>query len=236
MGQAALLDRVDELVHYPQSDGKPLADTDLHRNEILGIIQTLDHRYADQGDVYVSGDLLIYYEEGDPSKCRAPDVFAALGVEKKLRRTYLLWEEKQAPTLAIEVTSKKTHSRDEKQKRDLYARLGIDYYVVYDPEARYAKPPLQVNRRTGNDYVRMAASSGIFPCPPLDLAISLDAKGLLQLTDLRTGEVIPRLPVALKMAEEAREQEAGARRRAEERAQALQEELERLRTQLRNQH
>lgn len=53
-------------------------------------------RYADVPDVYVWGNLFLYYREGDPRACVAPDVFLIRGVGKRKenpRRTYKLWEE-----------------------------------------------------------------------------------------------------------------------------------------------
>lgn len=214
MDQATSLDHLEEPIEYPSSDGKPLADTDLHRQELLEIIQTLQDRFKNEDQVYVSGDLMIYFEEGDAQKCRAPDVIVVQGVEKRQRRTYKLWKEKKAPTLAMEILSKGTRNQDKKDKKPDYAQIGVDYYVLYDPEGTYLQPALQVYRRTGNDYVPMVVSSGIFPCPPLGISLSLGDDGLLVLTDLNTGEIIPRLPDALKA--------------AQEQVRALQEEIRRL--------
>ncbi len=43
-------------------------------------------------EVYVGGNLPIYYEEGDPAKSVAPDVFVVFGIAKRQRRIYKLWE------------------------------------------------------------------------------------------------------------------------------------------------
>ena len=78
---------------YPESDGKPMAETDVHRDLMADFIEMLKNHFKDCLDAYVSGNLLLYYEKGDPKRSVAPDVFVAFGIEKKLRRTYLLWEE-----------------------------------------------------------------------------------------------------------------------------------------------
>ena len=83
----------DAEIYYPESDGKPMAETEVHLNLMINFIQMLSHYFQDRPDVHVSGDLLIYYEEGNPKKSVAPDVFVAFGVDKGLRRTYLLWKE-----------------------------------------------------------------------------------------------------------------------------------------------
>lgn len=51
-------------VEYPSSHGKPMAENDAQRDAIMYAIDVLKTRFAGREDVYVSGDLLIYYEEG----------------------------------------------------------------------------------------------------------------------------------------------------------------------------
>src|SRR6185503_13833441 len=95
-------------IDYPESDGKPLGETDTHRREIMAIIAMLEQYFADATDVYISGNLMFYYEEGDPTAVTSPDVFVVRGVPKHERRTYKLWEEKQAPVTVFEITSRST--------------------------------------------------------------------------------------------------------------------------------
>ncbi len=112
MAEAALaFERPPEEIEYPESDGEPMAETDTHRDELAEIVFTLKHHFRGHSDVYVSGNLLLYYEEGDPTKRRAPDVFVVRGVPARQRRTYRLWEEGEAPMMAIELTSKGTAAR-----------------------------------------------------------------------------------------------------------------------------
>ncbi|MCY4026081.1 MAG: hypothetical protein OXH75_07165 [Acidobacteria bacterium] len=56
-------------------------------------IGALARHFRGRPDVYVSGDLLIYYREGDPRTSIAPDVFVVFGVEDRQRQNYKLWEE-----------------------------------------------------------------------------------------------------------------------------------------------
>lgn len=119
---------------YPESDGEPMAETDAHRDLMTDSIETLKHYYRNENDVYVSGNLFMYYVEGEPSKCVSPDVFVVFGVEKKRRRTYLTWEEGRTPDFVIEVASPKTFSKDMKEKKELYASvLAVQEYYIYDP-------------------------------------------------------------------------------------------------------
>ena len=52
-------------IYYPESDGEPMAESDLHRDWMFEIIEKLKRFFAGQ-HVYVSGNLLIYYVEGQP--------------------------------------------------------------------------------------------------------------------------------------------------------------------------
>lgn len=70
---------------YPSSDGKPMAETDLHRKLLMALLQIMEHHFRSDEDIYVSGELLIYYKMGDVTKSVAPDIFVVRGVEKKLR-------------------------------------------------------------------------------------------------------------------------------------------------------
>src|SRR5256885_1547877 len=48
---------------YPTSDGKPMAETDLHRDEMVDLIAMLREFFAGRR-VYVSGNLLVFYVPG----------------------------------------------------------------------------------------------------------------------------------------------------------------------------
>jgi hypothetical protein len=71
-------------VHYPESDGKPMGETDLHRDLMTDLIFALKW-FLRSTRAYVAGNLFIYYEEGNPRAAVAPDVFVALGVEQRRR-------------------------------------------------------------------------------------------------------------------------------------------------------
>ena len=66
-------------VNYPDSDGKPLAETDVHRELMLHLIDALRRHFLGNPTVYVSGNLFVYYEEGNPGANVAPDVFVVRG-------------------------------------------------------------------------------------------------------------------------------------------------------------
>ena len=62
-------------IEYPSSDGQPMAENQWQLDAMIDAINVLGTHFVDRPDVYVSGDLLIYYEEGTPDARVAPDVF-----------------------------------------------------------------------------------------------------------------------------------------------------------------
>jgi Uma2 family endonuclease len=131
-------------VTYPESDGKPLAETGLHAEVMLDLYFRLKQHFAADPMVYVAVNLFVYYVEGDPRKNVAPDVWMARGVPAGLRRVFLVWEEPRGPEMIVEATSRKTPREDLNKKFTLYRDvLRVREYFLFDPEAEYLAPPLQ---------------------------------------------------------------------------------------------
>ena len=131
-------------IDYPSSDGKPMAESDSQRKPLTYAVECLGHYFRNAPEVYVSGNLLIYYEEGTRARV-APDVFVVFGARnrKEERASYRLWEEAKAPDFVLEITSPATWRDDRDRKRELYRRLGVGEYWQYDPTRNYLRPPLQ---------------------------------------------------------------------------------------------
>ena len=115
-------------VDYPSSDGRPIAESDHQRTPLTYAVERLRQYFRDREDVYVSGNLLIYYEEGNPGASVAPDVFVVVGADRRDRSSYRLWEEPKGPDFALEITSRRTHREDQGKKRELYRRLEVREY------------------------------------------------------------------------------------------------------------
>ena len=139
-------------IDYPSGDGKPLAENDWQLWAILGSFASLDHHFRNRPDVYVSADLLIYYEEGDPRARVAPDVFVVFGVPKRKRMNYKLWEEGVVPAFVMEVASQGTWREDEGWKARIYERLGVREYWQYDPTGEYLGLNLKGRRLVDGVY------------------------------------------------------------------------------------
>ena len=157
---------------YPSSDGKPMAETDRHRKLMVDFIQMLEYYFREANDVYVSGNLLMYYEEGNPRKSIAPDVFVVFGVGKKPRRTYLTWEEGSTPDFVLEVASPSTYQHDFGPKKQLYASvLAVKEYYIYDPYGDIT-PSFIGYRLIDGEYQEIAFVNGRLPSTVLNLELA----------------------------------------------------------------
>ena len=211
-------------IFYPESDGKPMAETDKHRDLMIDFIQMLKHYYRNENDVYVSGNLLMYYEEGNPRKSISPDVFVVFGVAKKQRNTYLTREESHTPDFVLEVASPSTFSKDMRQKKDLYASvLEVKEYYIYDPLGEIV-PSFIGYRLTDGIYQEINFVNERLPSAVLDLELG-EHGNELRLYDPKTSEWLQTPPERAENAERRAEnaetraqEEASARRNAETRA------------------
>ena len=206
-------------IDYPSSDGQPMAENDAQRNAILYGINALSRHFRGRQDVYVSGDLLVYYEEGNPRVSIAPDVFVVFGVEKRERPNYKLWEEGRAPAFVLEVASPSTWRDDLGWKRTVYARLGVREYWQFDPAGEHLPARLQGERLTSSGYERQPVETG----PDGTLALRSDTLGLelraapgreMRFRDRATGREL----LSYDEEADARLAEAASRRAAETRA------------------
>jgi hypothetical protein len=86
-----------------------------------------------------------------------PDVFLSLDVTvpdqwyDKRHRSYFLWEFGKPPEVVIEIVSNREGNELGSKLRD-YARVGVTYYIVYDPLRQLSDTVLQVFEKQGTQY------------------------------------------------------------------------------------
>jgi Uma2 family endonuclease len=121
-------------VIYPDSDGKPMADTTLQFRWILVIEQNIDWLFAADPDVFVAGDLLWYPIEGDSGLSAAPDTMVVFGRPKGYRGSYQQWKEDNiAPQVVFEILSPGNTPREMERKLLFYNSYDVEEYYLYDP-------------------------------------------------------------------------------------------------------
>ncbi len=203
-------------IEYLESDGKLLGETDKHRRLILYLIFALDRFFRRKKDVYISGNLMMYYAEGDPGKVISPDVFLVKGAKKGDRRTYKIWEEKRSPNVVIEISSRKTKRDDFDKKMKLYAELGVKEYYIFDPDYPKKRPAFNAYRLSGEQYLPVFITNG---------RVFSQEMGL-ELVD--TGETLRLFNPKTKQFLLTPDEESEARERAESELARLRKELAEL--------
>ena len=130
--------RLPTSLELPDSDGMPVDNEDQNFLPNL-LLFLLEYLWEDRNDWYFGVDMGVYHTTGvNPKIPVVPDAFLSLGVERrkggKSRRSYVTWEENDiVPALAIEMVSH-TPGGEYDEKLAIYRKLGVPYYVVYNPE------------------------------------------------------------------------------------------------------
>lgn len=218
---ASLVELALPEIEYPESDGQPIGETDFHITATLLLLQMLRDRFESNPQVYVASDLMFYYEPGNPRAVKAPDILVVKGVGKHKRRVYKLWEESAIPCTIVEITSKQTAQADLTTKYQLYERLGVKEYFLFDPLEEYLKPHLQGFTLVQGRYQALPLSAE-GELVSRELGLILRPQGdWLRLVDDYTHQILLTSAEAIKLAQRTEQAEA--------KIVELQQELERLR-------
>lgn len=170
----------------PESDGKPMAETDVHRDQMVDIIYGLREHLRPHPLCYVSGNIFVYYrDEAGERHSVSPDVLVVLGVENKERRYYNLEVEGKAPDLIIELISTSTKLEDLGSKRVLYASLGVREYYIFDPLREVLPGQLRGFRLYEGEYLPVVGSRLQSQVLEVDFEVE---QGWLRLYDRKTGQ------------------------------------------------
>ena len=226
---------------YPESDGKPMAETPVHLYAMYDAGFPLRRFFKTRSDVYVGSNMFIYYREGDTRRSVVPDVWVAFGVPKlPERRTWLLWLEGKGPDFVLEITSESTRREDEGRKKRLYEQLGVREYWQFDPTGDYLDPILKGRELAPDgkyrDLVLKERGGVLCHSSLMGLELCLEdgrlyyydpARKVRLLTDDEREDARQQAEDARHRAEDARHRAEDARQRAEEAALTIQAERDR---------
>jgi Uma2 family endonuclease len=148
----------------PSSAELPCSDDTPVDNEEQNFIPNfllflLEFIWGTRQDWFFGIDMAIYHTTGEnPRIPVVPDGFLSLNVERRKgggsRSSYVVWEENGiVPILALEVVSQ-TPGGEYTTKESIYARLGVLYYIIYNPEfgRRDKHQPLEVYQLVNGTY------------------------------------------------------------------------------------
>jgi len=153
-------------IHYPDSDGQPMADNSLQFAWIQLLSGNLAALFVARDDVVVGGDMLWYPVQGFPNITQAPDTFVIFGRPKGYRGSYKQWEEDDTPmTVVFEVRSPNDSDAKMLGKLNFYEAHGVEEYYMIDPESNL----LEVYRRRGGMLVPERLPTGSYTSPRLGI-------------------------------------------------------------------
>jgi Uma2 family endonuclease len=161
--------------HYPDSDGKPMADNTLQLRWIVILFGNLSALFDGRADVFVAADLLWYPVEGQPEENVAPDVLVVFGRPKGHRGSYKQWEEEGVPlTVVFEILSPSNTWMAMDDKHLFYEEHGVEEYYVYDPDSNRLKAFV----RQGSVLLRVRPAEG-YVSPRLGIRFDLSGEELV---------------------------------------------------------
>ena len=161
----------DEL---PCDDGS--TQSERHRKQMNVLIESLDDAWRDRNDVYVGGNMAVYFSELQAKKndFRGPDVFVVLDTVRRERKSWVVWgENSRTPDVVIELLSPSTEDVDRGEKMRVYSKLlRVTHYYLFDPMSGVLEGfTLDAVAR---EYVStLPDESGDVPCPALGLRLGI---------------------------------------------------------------
>ncbi len=229
------------LSEYPTGDGKPMAETPLHGDNMVVSKEVLRERYARDPMTYVSGNMMMYYVRNDRRKHISPDVFVSRGIPNTYRDAYFVWVEGKGPDVAFEISSASTRKVDTNKKYQLYRDvLHVSEYILFDPYEEYLKPSLQGFRLQEGVYVPIQPTAqGRLYSEQLGLEMGRVGQ-FLRFYEPATGQMLLTWKERHELEAEARRRAEADRQQAEAdrvqaEAQRLQAEADRLQAQAQRQ-
>ena len=206
-------------VYYPEERDDDMGESSVHIKLLANLLSILKLYFKNRQDVFLSGNMNLYFEKGNSRRWFAPDLLVAFGVPNVERSSYLLFREQVFPQVIIEIASEKTWRNDIDEKLRTYEKYGAEEYYVLDPEAAYLSAPLIVYRRQGDALVEVETIENRIFSPRLDLEI-VWSQNDFRLFNRKTNEYLRNL-----------DESEDARQNAENEIERLKAEIERLRAQ-----
>jgi Uma2 family endonuclease len=167
---------VDDQDYYPLHGEDDVPETPPHEAAVRYARDVLAARFPDW---FVTGNVCIYWEQGNTEKYRAPDVFVVKEpLSEPVTRVYQLW--KQPPVaFVLEVGSRSTFRQDVGPKVEVYRDWvkAREYYHV-DLDHRVQRLWRQ---GPGGYEERAPASTGRLRSAELGLEFELDEAGTLRI-------------------------------------------------------
>jgi hypothetical protein len=208
-----------------------MGESSLHTTTCDIVLYGLEFHFVSRPAYRVFGNLNVHYSADDPNAYASPD-FMVVKPPRPLPEelsSYRIGHEGPAPVLVGEVLSFRTYQQgDLTNKPILYSDLGIEEYILVDVTGALLPERLLLLRRRANGTWadEQDADGGVTSW--LGCRLVIEADGHVRVIDAATGKRYAR-PREAQEAMDRLAVETEARRQAQERAGALEAELNRLR-------
>jgi len=132
---------LDYYATFPDSDGEPLAETQVNSIQMIDLQWALLELARRQGlaPVAVGGNQLMYWNPHNGREHVSPDVYMVLDYAPPLPAKWQTWIEGKFPEIVFEISSPSTWRIDVgeggEDKPALYKRRGVREYYIFDPQA-----------------------------------------------------------------------------------------------------
>lgn len=145
-----------DISHLVTEDDEPVDNLFSERQQAL-LADALCASWQPGRDFLTMVNVGLFYSLSEPPYVPdfllSMDVTAPENVQEKKHRSYLIWEYGKRPDLVVEVVS--NIDRHEERKIKGYARIGVPYYVIFDPERRLSERVLRAFELHGSSYVEL---------------------------------------------------------------------------------
>jgi Uma2 family endonuclease len=222
---------------FPPNEAAP-PEGDLHTEAVYGARTALRRFFGKMGrGIYVGTNLPVYY----PGRSMfSPDVIAVLDVATQPRPSWIVSKEGKGLDFALEVIVLGSRRKDVERNVELYARLGISEYFIFDrPKLRLQGFRLRAGTQA---YEPVVPQHGHFASAVLGLDLLVErerlrfylgdselpgADDLIDKLEVFVDDLEGRLATAENRAEEESRRAEEEARRAEEEARRAEEEARR---------
>jgi Uma2 family endonuclease len=154
-----------DISHIITEDDTPVDNIFSERQQRF-LTQTLNSTWKPGRPFVALSNVGVFYGLHKPPI--VPDMLLSLDVEpnkgvpnlnlaEKQNRSYFVWEYGKPPDLVIEIVSN-LQGGELDRKLALYADIGIDYYVVFDPFQEYGPENVRAFTLARGEYERLSAA------------------------------------------------------------------------------
>lgn len=216
---------VDMPVMYEDEGQEEMGESSPHVDADEILHTGLKAHLANRPDYRVFSNLNLYYHPVDRGAYVSPDsmvVIPSRTLDPEVS-SYRISEDGPAPVLTAEVLSRRSaQQQDLTNKIEIYSDLGVAEYLLVDPTGKFLAEKLLLKRRQADGTWKDERDPDGGVTSRLGFRLIIDADNRLRIVDSATGKRYLRPDEA--------EEEAEARRHAEERIQELEREITQLRS------